>query len=151
MANVLIAEGDLDVRALVEELLCEAGHTVVLAGTLAEASTALLVDADTYVVLLDSYLDGDYLAAVMLLRLAYEGTLYRHTFILLSTDGVFRLPQSLQLLRGLLSLPVVVMPFDVDTLLREVERAATRRLPAPPAEGVAEWLPSHNGHGRHDA
>src|SRR5579859_4945720 len=124
MAHVLIAVSDAEVRAVIGEVVSEAGHTVTEAGTLTVALDALMASEQLYIVLLDTYLDGNYTMSGLLLEMAYEGFLYRHIFVLLSTNGVFRLPPSLQVLRGKLALAVVSMPFDVDDLLHAVERAA---------------------------
>lgn len=155
MANVLIAESDADVRDVISELVRGVGHAVTAVKTLSAAMETLMDSPDPYIVLLDTRLDGDYLAAVVLLELAHGGPLYRHAFVLLSTEDVFRLPSSLQLLRGVLSLPVVSMPFDVDDLLHELDRAAERLRPLASRAALVEMgriappsAASHNGHGQ---
>ncbi len=152
MANVLIAESDTDLRTLLDMLVLEAGHSVTTVTTEEAAMATLLHSVDSYVVLLDSHLGGDHLAAVALLELAHQGALLRPAFVLLSTDSMFRLPPSLQLLRGLLALPVVDMPFAADDLLHEVEWAEERlsrwgagaplaqmERGAPPVEAQPTW------------
>jgi CheY-like chemotaxis protein len=130
MSTVVVAVGDADVRAVVRMVVNLRGHTVREVATYADATTVLLASAEPCVVLLDSHLGGDgYAAALRLLELAHAGALYRHAFILLSTDGTTRLPAALQLLRGVLSVPVVPMPFDIDELLNEVDRARWQLLP----------------------
>src|SRR5690348_14406166 len=132
MSTVVVAVGDADVRAVVRMVVDLRGHTVREVAACADTAAVLLASAEPCVVLLDSHLGGDgdgYAAALRLLELAYAGALYRHAFILLSTDGATRLPAALQLLRSVLSVPVVPMPFDIDELLNEVERAQWQLLP----------------------
>ena len=138
MTQVLIAENDADVRTVIAEVVREAGYTVTEVGTPNAALHALLASGQPHVVLLDTHLDGerlapelppldgDVLASVLLLEMAYEGALHRHTFVLLTTDSVFRLPPALKRLRTKLALPVVSMPFAVEGLLHAVGRAAER-------------------------
>lgn len=135
MAHILITASDADVRAVIAEVVREAGHVVTEVGTLTTALDALLASGQPYIVLVDTYLDGDHMASAWLLTLASEGFFSRHTFVLLSTDSVFRLPPVLRALRGKLVLAVVNMPFDVEDLLHAVERAAERLSP-PAAEGA---------------
>lgn len=132
MSTVVVAVGDADVRAVVRMVVDLRGYTVREVATCAEATQVLLASAKPCVVLLDSYLGGEregYAAARRLLELAHAGGLSRHAFILLSLDGTTRLPAALQLPRGVLSVPVVPMPFDIDELLNEVERARWLLLP----------------------
>lgn len=124
MAHVLITASDADVRAVIGEVVGEAGHVVTEVGTLTAALDTLLASGQPYIVLVDAYLDGDHMASAWLLTLASEGFFSRHTFLLLSTDSVFRLPPVLRVLRGKLALAVVNMPFDVEDLLHAVERVA---------------------------
>jgi len=123
MAHVIITVSDADVRAVISEVVGEAGHVVTEVGTLTAALDTLLASGQPYIVLVDAYLDGDHMASAWLLTLASEGFFSRHTFLLLSTDSVFRLPPVLRVMRGKLALAVVNMPFDVEDLLHAVERA----------------------------
>ena len=112
--RVLVVEDDPDLRAVILEVLEEAGHVAVGVGDV-PAARGRLGGAD--VVLLDLHLPGEP-AEGLLAELRPAGV----EVVLTSADASSRA----RVVAERWSAPLVVKPFDLDDLLRTIEGARAR-------------------------
>jgi CheY-like chemotaxis protein len=129
--RVLVVEDDAPIRESVRTALEDFGYEVAEAPDGLAALTALRADGQPRVVLLDlrmPRLDGEELLALV----AADRTLVKqHAFVLMSAS-LQTLTLPFARLLNQLEVPVIMKPFELDTLLDAIERAA-RRLPVTEA------------------
>jgi CheY-like chemotaxis protein len=125
MAHILVVEDDAQVRGMIAALLEDAGHEAETVNDGLEAMDALLLVPQPMVVLLDLMMPR--MGGDAVLRLVAEGhvSLTPHTYILV-TAFAGTLPSDMPSLLTRLGVPLVAKPFDVETLLAEIERATAR-------------------------
>lgn len=125
---VLVVDDHQDTRDVLADLLNEAGYTVFTAPDGASALTRLRTHPTPLVVLLDWRMPGRDGIAVLQAMVTEAPRAQRHVYLLLTAQ-----PEAAHPLLAVLpaDLPVVLVgkPFDVDTLLALVARAATRLHP----------------------
>lgn len=130
MAQVLVVEDDRDTREVLHLVLEDAGYTVAEAADGLEGLAAIQASTVPLVVLLD--LDLPKLNGIEVLQsIAHDRRLAaRHAFVLITavSQSQFRAAEAIC---ATLSVPLVMKPFQMDTLLDHVASAA-RRLPSVP-------------------
>lgn len=130
MAHVLIVHEDNDIRDMLVMLMEEAGHTVRAASDNATGLKELKACPPCIVVFQREWKRIDRLGILGLL--AAEGRLdcvKSHQFVLLTVEPS-AIPTPLAELVVRYSVPIVAEPFDLDTLLAAVERAAAVLQPS---------------------
>jgi CheY-like chemotaxis protein len=129
--TVLVVDDDADTRVTLRDLLEEEGYGVLEAAGGSEALKFLRSSLQRLVVLLDYVmprLDG----LAVLHQVAQDpAQAQRHAFVLVSARRLSYRLGVLRLLQGL-RVPVVVKPFDIQTILDAVaQAAATLQVPVP--------------------
>ncbi|HEU5438399.1 MAG TPA: response regulator [Ktedonobacterales bacterium] len=130
MAQVLVVEDDRDTRQVLHLILEDAGYTVAEAADGLEGLAAIQASTVPLVVLLD--LDLPKLNGIEVLQaVARDARLVaRHAFVLITAVSQSQF-QAAEEICATLSVPLVMKPFSMDTLLDQVASAA-RRLPSIP-------------------
>ena len=123
--HVLVVDDDCDLRVMVRTLLEDAGYCVHEAKDGRQALTILRETSHRMVVLLDLIMPGMTGIDVLNTVTADRGLASRHAFALTSAWPQ-RLVNSTLLLQTHLSIPIVLKPFEVDSLLATVEELARR-------------------------
>ncbi len=132
MAQVLVVDDDRDTRRVLRMLLEDAGYTVGEAADGLAGLTTIQASAIPLVVLLD--LDLPKLnGADVLQAVARDPRLAAHHACILMTAMSPSQYQAVEEICAKLSTPLIVKPFDMDTLLDQVA-SATRRLPSAPPD-----------------
>jgi CheY-like chemotaxis protein len=122
--TVLVVDDDADTRVTLRDLLEEEGYSVLAAAGGSEALKLLLSSPQRLVVLLNYIMPRvDGLAVLHEIARA-PAHAQRHAFVLMSTRRVSYRLALLRLLQGL-RVPVVMKPFDIQTILDAVAQAAT--------------------------
>jgi CheY-like chemotaxis protein len=140
MAEVLVVDDDEEIRETLRWVLEDEGHTVHEAADGVGALAILRASAQPLVVLLD----------LMMPRLNGEGVLRavdadaalrdQHSVVLVTAKGK-SVPAQIAWLLHDLRAPIIPKPFDLDDLLRAVDRAARRLERQPPVtSGEVECL-----------
>lgn len=130
MAPVLVVDDDRDIRETIRVTLEDANYTVVEAADGIAALERLRYSAEGMVELLDVNLPGMDGVEVMWQVMRDAGLTTRHVYLLV-TANAFALSGAFRRVLAQLGVPVVEKPFDVDTLLDAVERAARRLEQSP--------------------
>lgn len=124
VVRVLVADDDRAIRETLRAVLEEEGYAVVEAADGGRALEILRAQAAPHVVLLDlrmPVMDG---AAVLRTVAADERLATRHAYAIITANPEL-VPAALDGAKGrLLSVPVILKPFDLDAVLETVERAA---------------------------
>jgi DNA-binding NtrC family response regulator len=122
MTRVLLVHEDVSFREVVRAVLEDAGCKVTVASTTERALGQLLATREPLVVLVEASLPGS--SGVRLFEaVSREGPwATRHAYICLSTMPTL-LPAAVNELLRQLDVPIVPMPFDLDTLIAAVEQA----------------------------
>ena len=129
MAQVLVADGNRDVRAFAGWALMEAGYTVLEADSGLAALTIMAAAAPPLVVLLAARLpDLDSVQVLRFARQALRAAPSRFGIVLMAPEAAMPAAPADPLLDGWLA-GALVKPFDLDELMAAV-RAAERRLRA---------------------
>ncbi len=120
---VLIVDDDAAIRETLARLVEEVGYDVLTAQDGIMALMVLRTSARPLVALLDVMMPG--MSGVNVLnRVAADDRLARrHAFILMTANLEALSPALVRQLKAL-SVPVIAKPFDLDTLLELIERAA---------------------------
>lgn len=120
--TALIVEDDEDSRAVIQEVLEDAGYAVVSVDT-AEAAITYLSGAPSCVVLLDYLLVGINGSGV-LQAAEDDGSMRRHRFVLLTAMTLSHLPAHDRRLIQMYCTSIVTKPFELSELLQAVAQAA---------------------------
>jgi DNA-binding NtrC family response regulator len=126
-ARVLVVERDLDLRATMEQLLDESGYRVAATGDTLLAELALGVSEEPLVVVIGPGSEWEEAAPM----LSHIPKLPPHVYVVLST-----LPTHVRSVWNPYTnryIPVVAAPFDLDTLLEQIDKAAAVARAIPPA------------------
>lgn len=131
MAHVLIIHEDDDIRDMLVMLMEEAGHTVRAAADNAAGLRELAECPPCVVLFQREWQRNDRLGILGLLVAAGRtDCAAAHQFVLLSV-APSAIPDPLAELVIRYAVPVIAEPFDMDELLRAVERAAAVLQPSP--------------------
>ena len=126
MARVLVVDDDEEIRHTLRLLLEDAEHEVLESATGADALERLR-QPGTLVVLLDLLMPGID-GVEVLRRVAVDPDLTaRHAYIVVTADSRMLLTPAQPLIEAV-GATVIQKPFDMDTLLAEVEQAAEARV-----------------------
>ncbi len=139
MGTVLVIDDDRDIRGLLRYTLQEEGWSVVEAADGREGLDQLRAAGEPLVTLLDyrmPHMDGfDVLRAVA----ANSALATRHAYLLI-TANPYSLPSALPELAGMLGVPILGKPFDLDDLCTRIQQAHVG-LAARHINGGAGWQP----------
>jgi CheY-like chemotaxis protein len=131
MDSVLLAIDDPDLRKTFHLILAEGGYSVTEASTGERALSALAGSPAPLIVLLDTALAGKTTAARLLQLIATERRIGRHRYIVCTTLPTDFLPSKLiaQIVRA--RLPILQMPFELETLYAIMAPAQAQSSLAP--------------------
>ena len=122
VVRVLVVDDDRAIRETLRAVLEEEGYAVVEAADGGRALEVLRAQAAPHLVLLDlrmPVMDG---AAVLRTVAADDQLATRHAYAIITANPE-QVPAAMAGTKGRLSVPVILKPFDLDTVLETVESA----------------------------
>jgi CheY-like chemotaxis protein len=135
MDSVLLAIDDPELRKTFHLILADCGYTVTEVSSGERALSVLDGSPSPLTVLLDTALTGHISAARLLRLVATERRIGRHRYIICSTLPPDFLPPRLIARIAKAHLPILQMPFDLETLYTIVKPAQTQSSQAPSISG----------------